>query len=288
MIDASLPLITQLKLLLGKPELGGLVSDLSQTVPALTQLTEQTIPFLRNQVRPLNSCVVNVTYPWSQATVHDPHFNAANGFPPRPVYVEGADFLPGLAGESRNFDANSPYIRVLLALGNTALTSLGAIPGRPGALVGGVTAPIVGEQPQPPPNGQHPPFQPNVPCETQPAVTDFSTPASAAPTQFGNLGSPLPTNILSSLGLTLPLGLSADNGRGGNAKPGTSAGKPLTPAQAAAARQILAKYGVFNIVPPSLTPNFPGTPATPPSGSAPGTSSGGSASPSSASARNHP
>ena len=52
-------------------------------------------------------------YPWSQLTVPDSHFNASNGFPPRKVYVEAVDYLPGLAGESRNFDANGPYIRIL-------------------------------------------------------------------------------------------------------------------------------------------------------------------------------
>src|SRR5205807_2234927 len=112
-IDASLPFITQLRLLVRPSELRGLVSDLRVTVPALARLTVATIPFMRNGVRPASSCVVNDIYPWSQLTLNDSHFNATNGFPPHKAFVEGVDFLPGLAGESRDFDANGPYIRIL-------------------------------------------------------------------------------------------------------------------------------------------------------------------------------
>ncbi|MBV9328038.1 MAG: MCE family protein, partial [Chloroflexi bacterium] len=117
MVNATLPLITQLRLLMQPSELQGLANDLSFTVPALAQLVVETIPFLQNGVRPASSCVANVVYPWSQLTLTDPHFNASNGFPPHKVYVEAVDFLPGLAGESRNFDANGLYVRVLGALG---------------------------------------------------------------------------------------------------------------------------------------------------------------------------
>ena len=68
---------------------------------------------MRDGVRPTSSCLATVVYPWSQLTLHDPHFNASNGFPPHKVYIEAVDYLPGLAGESRNFDANGSYIRVL-------------------------------------------------------------------------------------------------------------------------------------------------------------------------------
>ncbi len=112
-IDKSLPFIEQLRQLVQPAELRGLVADLRVAVPALAQLTRATIPLMRDGVRPASSCVANVIYPWSQLTINDSNFNASNGFPPRPVYVEAVDFLPGLAGESRNFDANGPYIRIL-------------------------------------------------------------------------------------------------------------------------------------------------------------------------------
>jgi phospholipid/cholesterol/gamma-HCH transport system substrate-binding protein len=113
MVDASLPFVTQLNDLVQPSELRGLTADLRPTVPALAKLTKDTIPLMRNEVRPTTSCVVNVIYPWSQMTVPDSNFNASNGFPPRKVYVEAVDYLPGLAGESRNFDANGPYVRIL-------------------------------------------------------------------------------------------------------------------------------------------------------------------------------
>jgi phospholipid/cholesterol/gamma-HCH transport system substrate-binding protein len=234
MVDASLPFISQLRQLVQPSELGGLSTDLKNTIPSLTQLTKATIPLLRNQVRPASSCVANNIIPWSHLTLNDPHFNAKNGFPPHPVYVEAVDFLPGLAGESRDFDANGMFIRVLGALGNTGVTSLQS------GLVGGSLAPLVGAQPQKPPTGeQPPPFQPNVPCETQPRVTDLTAASTPAPQTFsptGLLPSSL-TQLLQNLPIPkipgAPLGLSTDAAKSG--KKAT----PLTAAQRAAdARQL--------------------------------------------------
>ncbi len=131
---------------------------------------------MANGVRPASSCVANIVIPWSNLTINDPNFNASNGFPARPVYVEAVDFLPGLAGESRDFDANGPYIRVL-GTGGTLTYSL-----QPG-LFGQALSPLQGEQPQPPPGEHSPPLEPNVPCETQPAITDLSTPTGGPPQQ---------------------------------------------------------------------------------------------------------
>jgi hypothetical protein len=240
MVDASLPFIHQLRLLVQPSELGGLSTDLKATIPALTRLTRETIPMLRNEVRPASSCVVNTIYPWSQLTLNDPNFNASNGYTPHKVYVEAADFLPGLAGESRNFDANGFFIRVLGALGNTGVTSLQS------GLVGGTLAPLVGAQPPKPPGGVHPPFAPNVPCETQPPITDLSAPSSKAPAQYpgsGVLPPPL-VSILQSLPLPKFLSPLVASRRGKAAK-----ATPLTPAQAAADRRQLSKNGVWEIYP---------------------------------------
>jgi phospholipid/cholesterol/gamma-HCH transport system substrate-binding protein len=171
-IDASLPFITQLRLLVQPSELQGLAEDLSKTVPSLAKLTNETIPLMKNEVRPASSCVANIIYPWSQLTVPDPNFNASNGFPPRPVYVEAVDYLPGLAGESRNFDANGPYIRVLLN-GGTFTYSLS-----PG-LFGQSLEQLKGAQPAVPPGGKRPPYKETVPCETQAPITNLAAPQSA-------------------------------------------------------------------------------------------------------------
>ena len=184
MIDASLPFITQLRYLVSPSELRGLTADLSGTVPALSNLTRASIPLMANGVRPASSCVSNVVIPWTKLTINDPNFNASNGFPARPVYVEAVDFLPGLAGESRDFDANGPYVRIL-GTGGTLTYSL-----QPG-LLGQALAPLQGEQPQPPKGEKSPPLEPNVPCETQPPITDLSTPTGGPPQQMSsNLSAP--------------------------------------------------------------------------------------------------
>jgi hypothetical protein len=168
-IDASLPFVTQLRLLVQPSELGGLASDLAATIPALADLTSESIPLMRNGVRPASSCLANVVFPWSQLTLNDPNFNASNGFPPRKVYVEAVDYLPGLAGESRNFDANGAYIRVLLTAGSLTYSL------SPGSF-GQAVAPLIATQPTLPPGGERPPLQPNVPCETQPPISGLSSP----------------------------------------------------------------------------------------------------------------
>jgi phospholipid/cholesterol/gamma-HCH transport system substrate-binding protein len=195
MVDASLPFFHQVRLLVQPSELGGLTNDLSATVPALAKLNKETTPFMKNEVRPASSCQVKVILPWSHLTINDQNFNSSNGFPAHPAYVEGVDFLPGLAGESRDFDANGPYVRVLLT-GGTFTYSL-----QPG-LFGQALAPINGTQPVPP--AEHnsgdgatvpvsrPPLQPNVPCETQPAITEagIQSPIGAGPKQINTSMTP--------------------------------------------------------------------------------------------------
>ena len=118
-------------------------------------------------------------YPWSQLTLNDPNFDASNGFPPHKAYVEAVDFLPGLAGESRDFDANGPYIRIL-GTGGTFTYSL-----QPG-MFGQALTKIVSVQPQLPPGGHRPPLAPTVPCETQPAISSLVAPAGPPPQQVSS------------------------------------------------------------------------------------------------------
>jgi ABC-type transporter Mla subunit MlaD len=172
-IDASLPFINQLRLLVQPSELGGLTSELAATVPSLAQLSASTIPLMRDGVRPTSSCLATVVYPWSQLTINDPNFNASNGFPPRKVYVEAVDYLPGLAGESRNFDANGAYIRVLMTAGSLTYSL------SPNTF-GQAVAPLIATQPTLPPGGRRPPLEAYVPCETQPPITNLSTPTGPA------------------------------------------------------------------------------------------------------------
>jgi phospholipid/cholesterol/gamma-HCH transport system substrate-binding protein len=173
-IEASLPLITQLKDLVQPDQLRGLASDLKNTIPSLAKLTKATIPLMQNQVRPAASCIANVIYPWSQLSINDGVLSGTPGFPVRQVFQEAVDYLPGLAGESRDFDANGPYIRTLLT-GGSLTYSLSS------GLFGQALEPIESVQPQLPPGGTRPPLHPNTPCETQAPITESELQAKPGP-----------------------------------------------------------------------------------------------------------
>jgi phospholipid/cholesterol/gamma-HCH transport system substrate-binding protein len=200
-IDASLPFVSQLRQLVQPAELRGLAKDLAGTVPSLAKLTEETIPLMRNEVRPASSCAVGQILPWSHLTINDPIFNASNGFPPHQTYQEIPEILPGLAGESRNFDANGPYIRVMGEGGNFAYSL------SPG-MFGTALQPIDGVQPVAPPNNERPPLEEGVPCETQQAITSLDSPIrqfpSTARVQTGK-----PTAAGEALQQTLTNGLTS-------------------------------------------------------------------------------
>ncbi len=208
MVDASLPFITQLRYLVQPAELQGLTHDLSGTIPDLTRLTRATIPLMTQQVRPASSCVTNVIHPWTESTVPDSNFNASNGFPTRPVYVEALDFLPGLAGESRVFDANGPIVRVGLS-GGTLTYSLSP------HLLGQTFTPLAGAQPAAPPNHERPPLNETTPCETQPQVGSLAAPAvqlNPIATNNGTILTGLLSGVTSTLGnLVGGLGLAHDH-----------------------------------------------------------------------------
>ena len=164
-LEAQLPLVRQLRALMSKPELRGLVRDLDPLVPALTRLNRRGTG-LQEQQRALASCSVQVIDPWQEATVPDRNFKSAG-----PLYQEAAKAFTGLAGESRSFDANGQYVRTLAKNANYAyplgdgrfyLTDL----------------PIEGVNP---PKAPAPPYQPNVPCETQ-QPPDLRTKVQPPPT----------------------------------------------------------------------------------------------------------
>ena len=129
-VDASLPFITQLRLLVQPSELRGLTHDLQPdgAGPGQAHARERS-RCSPSRSGPPPAASANVIIPWTQLTVPDSHFDASNGFPSRQVYVEGVDYLPGLAGESRVFDANGPYIRIL-GVGGTLTYSLSPAPVR--------------------------------------------------------------------------------------------------------------------------------------------------------------
>lgn len=164
-LDAQLPFLKQLRGLVSDAELGALAKELRTTVPHLVKLNKGGVE-LQEQQRAFSSCSYNVFAPWQEDTIEDPNF-ASSGR----VYEEGVKWLPGIAGESRNFDANGQWVRSFAQNANYAY-----------ALGDGrfffTELPVQGVNP--PPQTQ-PPFEPDVPCETQ-EPPNLDTIPAAAPT----------------------------------------------------------------------------------------------------------
>ena len=166
-LDAAIPLVRQLRGLVGEDELRGLAADLKPTVPALARLARETVP-LSQQGRLLASCQNETILPWTKDTVPDDQFPASG-----PVYAEAPKAFPGLAGESRSGDANGQWFRVLAA-GGTNLVQFA-----PGVF-GTTTNPILGSNP--PKARARPPLDSTKPCETQ-ENPDLRSKPGAAPQQ---------------------------------------------------------------------------------------------------------
>jgi virulence factor Mce-like protein len=163
-LKATLPFVQEMRGLVSKPELRGLVRDLRPTVPDLVELNRGGIA-LQEEQRLLSSCTNNVVSPWQHLTVPDANFPSAG-----PVYQEGVKWFPGIAGESRSFDANGQYVRSLAKTANIAY------PVGDGRFFL-TDVPLQGVNP---PKSPQPPFRPDVPCETQ-QVPDLHTTVQAAP-----------------------------------------------------------------------------------------------------------
>jgi len=163
-LDAAIPFLRQLRGLVSRPELRGLVSDLRPAIPNLARLTKTTIPFMR-EARLLSSCTNEVIVPWANDTVTDPATPATAR-----VFEELGYGLTGIAGESRSGDANGPYIRVLAGGGTNTVVLPNPDPNpeppNEGPLFGVTPAPIEGVIPSVESSAKTP-FRPGVRCETQ-------------------------------------------------------------------------------------------------------------------------
>ncbi len=167
-LEAQLPLVRQLRGLVGRDELQGLVRDLRGTVPALADLNREAVP-LQEETRLAGSCNNEVLHEWNETEVPDPNFPARG-----PIYQEASKQFVGLAAESRNFDANGQYVRSYAQNANYA------------TVVGDgrfffTDLPVLGVNPPKAP--RQPEYKPDVPCETQEAP-DMRSKAAAPPQQL--------------------------------------------------------------------------------------------------------
>jgi phospholipid/cholesterol/gamma-HCH transport system substrate-binding protein len=165
-LTVATPFIYQLRKLVSKPELRGLVKDLRPTVPQLARLTRSQLPFME-QARALSSCFNNVIIPWSNQTIPSNDGESGVG----KIYQETGYGLTGIAGESRSGDANGQYIRVEAGGGANTLSFINplstiqqTIGGQ--STVGVLDRAILGAEPAFNSSAKTP-FKPSVPCETQ-------------------------------------------------------------------------------------------------------------------------
>ena len=175
-IDASMPLVRQLRGLVSEDELRGLAADLRPTIPALAGLSRESIPLSR-QGRLMASCQNETLLPFTRSKVEDPQFPTDD-----PVFQETGKFFPGLAGESRSGDANGQWFRVLAAGGTNLIET------KPGMFATSMN-PMLGANP-PKPQGR-PPLRPEVPCETQEPPDLRSKPGAPPPQQQIDVNDPV-------------------------------------------------------------------------------------------------
>lgn len=168
-LDDANPFIGQLRQLVSKPELRGLVKDLRPTIPSLARLAKSQLPFLE-ETRALSSCFNNVVIPWGNTDIPVSHDSSEE------VYKETGYSLTGVAGETRSGDAQGQWFRVLGGGGPHTVS----FPGTDvGPTAGVLPFNIIGAEPAKQSSAKTP-FRPDVACETQ-EPPNLNAGAPAAP-----------------------------------------------------------------------------------------------------------
>jgi phospholipid/cholesterol/gamma-HCH transport system substrate-binding protein len=220
-LDAAMPFLRQVRRLVSRAELRGLVQDLRPTIPRLAKLTARTIPFL-DRSRALSSCFNQVVIPWANSSVPDPDtppptVTDATGTHPATVFEETGYGLVGIAGESRSGDANGEYIRVEAGGGANTPDKSGTINGggqiirdlQPASqtvpFVGYAESEIEGSRPNLSAGSEDSvktPFRPDAPCERQrpPNLESSEGPAPEQVPVSSVSGSSSPASPLQGLG----------------------------------------------------------------------------------------
>jgi len=159
-LDHANPWIGQVRQLLGRDELRGLVSDLRPTVPDLAALAKESLPFLEES-RLLASCFNEVVIPWGNSV--PPAFEVPEGNR-EPVYKLTGYGLTGVAGESRSGDANGQWFRVL-GTGGASTVPVPSFQTDFGSTSGLLDNPLFIQPTLD--SSLKTPFHPEIPCETQ-------------------------------------------------------------------------------------------------------------------------
>jgi phospholipid/cholesterol/gamma-HCH transport system substrate-binding protein len=172
-IDAGFPWVEQMRLLMRKSELRGLVTNLSPATRDLAGLVNNSTK-LFPQAERLSKCATNTILPAGDIVIHDA-FDTN-----QPNYREFMYALVGLAGESQNFDGNGQYVRFQPGGGSTML-SFGEA-GTAGGLAYANGFPGGGVQPVKPKTP--PPYNDDTQCSKSP-LPDLNGPWAAVSEQPG-------------------------------------------------------------------------------------------------------
>jgi phospholipid/cholesterol/gamma-HCH transport system substrate-binding protein len=180
-LAASLPFITQARLLMSERELRGTARVLRQTIPDVVAFNRTSVPFLREN-RALSACTNNVLVPFMGLKIPNPESGNEAENSDQPVRAQLQRGFPGLSGESRLSDGNNQFFHA------------------------GISPPGNRVRPGPPPDGGSMPMthRPDMPCENQelPNLHAPGGPIPAFPVLDESPGSvvkpPAPTPPLSS------------------------------------------------------------------------------------------
>jgi phospholipid/cholesterol/gamma-HCH transport system substrate-binding protein len=143
-LAASLPFITQARLLMSERELRGTARVLRKTIPDVVAFNRTSVPFLREN-RALSACTNNVLVPFMGLEIPNPESGNEAKNSDQPVRAQLQRGFPGLSGESRLSDGNNQFFHA------------------------GVSPPGDRVRPGPPPDGGSMPMthRPDMPCENQ-------------------------------------------------------------------------------------------------------------------------
>jgi ABC-type transporter Mla subunit MlaD len=112
-INAALPWLGQLTDLVSRPELGGLLADLTPAVQHTSVLVKASRTLVKGS-DVLARCLVNTVIPTGNQVISDPPVGTGEQ-----DYQELFQAAVGLAGAAQNFDGNGRYLRAAVAGGST-------------------------------------------------------------------------------------------------------------------------------------------------------------------------
>jgi phospholipid/cholesterol/gamma-HCH transport system substrate-binding protein len=174
-IRAAGPFLDQFIPLVGKAELGGLLTDLTPTTASFAKVIAESMGFYK-QTDLASRCFYKVVLPSGDAVLQDG--SATTG---ARAYKEFWYSLVGLAGQSANFDGNGLYTRVQTG-GGANVAHSEKLPGKgplDSQLFGNALLPPLGTRPTRP--SKKPPYKPTTACYKNSAPNMNGPAAKAGP-----------------------------------------------------------------------------------------------------------